>query len=164
MGRLSLDESLVSQNDLERRLDRRRYFEKLRMRSEMLIGKERVMMKMYLDGSCNFSELGQLLGVNESSVSRKINAIIKRLLRVDDIALIRNSGEFSFIDEAIGRDYFICGLTQNQISEKRMCSVYKVKKTLNQIQRFIDKQKESQYRSLDEKQREERRYDPDFQC
>lgn len=106
----------------------------LHARLAWLSGKDKLLMKMYLNNSNTFRQMAALAGVNESTIARRIYKIVKRLLDGHYITVLRHSDEFSLIQIQIAQDYFVKGLSQNNIAKLRGCSRYSVRQTLLQIQ------------------------------
>ena len=110
----------------------------LRTRAVWLRGKDKLLMKMYLDNGSTFRQMAKLAGVNETTVARRIYRIVKRLLDAHYLAALRHSEEFSLLQMEIVQDYFIRGLTKSRISAEYGCSRYHVEKTLLKVQSLSD--------------------------
>ena len=106
----------------------------LRTRAVWLRGKDKLLMRMYLDNGSTFRQMARLAGVNETTVSRRIYKIVKRLLDAHYLAMLRNSDKFSLMQMEIVQDYFIRGLTKNRIASEHGCTRYHVDKTLLKVQ------------------------------
>ena len=112
----------------------------LRARTIWLSGKDRLLMNMYLDHGSTFRQMARLAGVNESTISRRIYKIVKRLLDAHYLTALHHSEKFSLVQMEIVQDYFIRGLPKTRIAVERQCSVYSVNKTLRQVQKLSEKQ------------------------
>ena len=120
-----------AQNEYRDRIDL------LRSRVNLLTGKDRLLMTMYLENSNSFRQMARLAGVNESSIARKIHRVTKRLIDGEYITCLRNRNKFSKTEMAIAKDYFLLGLSMKKIAGKRRRSYYRVRETLKKIQRLV---------------------------
>jgi predicted DNA-binding protein YlxM (UPF0122 family) len=109
----------------------------LRSRAELLTGKDRLIMTMYLDNANTFRQLARLAGVNEVTLARRIYRITKRLLDGAYITCLYNREKLTGLEIKIARDYFLAGLAQRKIAAKRKCTRYQVLKALKKIQRIV---------------------------
>jgi len=109
----------------------------LRSRVNLLTGKDKLLMTMYLENSNSFRQMARLAGVNETRIARRIHKVTKRLLDGEYITCLRNRNKFSKTEMAIAKDYFLSGLSMKKIAGKRRCSYYRVRKTLKKIQRLV---------------------------
>ena len=122
---------LKGQNEYRDRIDL------LRSRVNLLTGKDRLLMTMYLENSNSFRQMARLAGVNEARIARKIHRVTKRLIDGGYITCLRNRDKFSKREMAIAKDYFLLGLSMKKIAGKRRCSYYRVRETLKKIQRLV---------------------------
>jgi len=125
------ERTLKAQNEYRDRIDL------LRSRLNLLSGKDKLLMTMYLENSNSFRQMARLAGVNEARIARKIHRLIKRLLDGEYITCLRNKDNFSKREMAIAKDYFLLGLSMKKIAGKRHCSYYRVRETLKKIQRLV---------------------------
>ncbi len=109
----------------------------LRSRAQVLNGRDRALMKMYLEKGSSFSQISKLAGVNEATIARRIHKLTRRLVNGEYISFVRNRRLFNQQEQAIARDHYVMGLAQKQIAEKRNTSVYRVRKVQEKIQRLI---------------------------
>jgi len=112
----------------------------LMARADILTGRDKVLMKMYYEKGSTFGQIARLIRVNECTVARKIHKITHQLLDGEYIRCLRNSKHFSQKEQAIARDYYITGLSLDQISTKRGVTLYVIRKLLRKI-RKLDKGK-----------------------
>lgn len=136
-----LEEELVSDESREEILNRRIAIDTLRLRADHLKGAERALIKMYLDG-CSYRQIADLLGINETSVLRRVRRITQRLLDDKYRFLMGFCENLSSFELAVGKDYFICGISQQGISERRLCSLYSVKKAIERVKRYSQRKTE----------------------
>ena len=125
------ERTLKAQNEYRDRIDL------LRSRVNLLTGKDKLLMTMYLENSNSFRQMARLAGVNESSIARKIHRVTKRLIDGEYITCLRNQDKFSKTEMAIAKDYFLLGLSMKKIAGKRRRSYYRVRETLKKIQRLV---------------------------
>lgn len=122
---------MKAQNEYRDRIDL------LRSRVNLLTGKDRLLMTMYLENSNSFRQMARLAGVNESSIARRIHRVTKRLIDGEYITCLRNRDKFSKTEMAIAKDYFLLGLSMKKIAGKRRRSYHRVRETLKKIQRLV---------------------------
>jgi predicted DNA-binding protein YlxM (UPF0122 family) len=116
--------------ELEDRLDL------IRSRADLLTGKDRAIMQIYLDNSGTFRQMSRIAGVNEANVARRIHKIIRRLLDGQYITCLRNRHKFTVEELDIARDYFLKGLPMSQIADNRSTTYYAVRRALKKIQKI----------------------------
>jgi len=109
----------------------------LRSRVNLLTGKDKLLMIMYLENSNSFRQMARLAGVNETSIARRIHKVTKRLIDGEYITCLRNRDKFGKREMAVAKDYFLGGLSMKKIAGKRHWSYYHVRKTLKKIQRLV---------------------------
>ncbi len=115
----------------------------LRSRVSLLVGKDKLLMTMYLENGNTFYQMAKLAGVNEVTIARKIHKITKRLINGEYITCLRNRDKFTRVEMNIAKDYFLTGLSIKKIAEKRHYSYYHVGKTMKKIQQLITTIKKS---------------------
>ncbi len=128
----------ISQTAAEARNTYRSRIELLRSRAEMLAGRDKLLMTMYLDNGNTFRQMALLAGTSEASIARRIHRVTKRLIDSKYITCIRNRDRFTGAEMTMAKDYFLFGLSIRKIAAKRQRSFYGVRKTLKEIQRLID--------------------------
>ena len=109
----------------------------LRSRVNLLCGKDKLLMTMYLENGNSFRQMARLAGVNEACIARRIYKITKRLIDGEYITCLRNRNIFAKAEMAIAKDYFLLGLSIRKIAKKRHRSYYSVRETLKKIQEFV---------------------------
>ena len=110
----------------------------LRARTAWLRGKDKVLMRMYLDNGNTFRQMARVAGVNESTIARRIYKIVQRLLDAHYLVALRHSDEFSLLQMEIVQDYFVRGKTRAQISRQYDRSRYYINKTLLKVQALAE--------------------------
>ena len=109
----------------------------LHSRVSLLTGKDRLLMTMYLKNGNSFRQMARLAGVNETTISRRIHKVTKRLIDGEYITCLRNRNKFTRMELAIAKSYFLAGLSIKKIAEKHQCSYYRARETLKKIQRLV---------------------------
>jgi len=109
----------------------------LRSRMNLLTGKDKLLITMYLDKGNSFRQMARLADVNDTIIARRIYKIMKRLIDGEYITCLRNRNEFTKTEMAIAKDYFLTGLSMKKIAAKRHLTYYHVRETLKKIQRVI---------------------------
>jgi len=126
-----LERTLKDQNEYRDRIDL------LYSRVNLLTGKDKLLMTMYLENSNSFRQMARLAGVNETSIARRIYKVTKRLIDGEYITCLRNRDKFSKREMAVAKDYFLLGISMKKIAGKQHWSYYRVRKTLKKIQRLV---------------------------
>ena len=127
----------ISEETLNSRNEYRDRIELLRSRAELLVGKDRLLMTMYLKNGNSFRQMARLAGVNETTIARKIHKVTKRLIDGEYITCLKNRDKFTENEMAIAKDYFLHGLAMKKIAVKRHCSYYRIRQTLKKIQELV---------------------------
>jgi predicted DNA-binding protein YlxM (UPF0122 family) len=122
---------LTAKNEIRDRIDL------LESRVELLSGRDRLLMTMYVQNGNSFRQMARLAGVNEATIARRIHRVTKRLLDGEYITCLRNRGKLTRQELAIAKDYFLEGLSQGRIAQKRGWSVYSVRQSLKKIQEIV---------------------------
>ncbi|GAG08397.1 unnamed protein product, partial [marine sediment metagenome] len=107
--------------------------ELLRARAQILGGKDKALMEMYLKNGSTFNQMARLAGVSEATISRRVHRLVRRLLDGEYIRCLRKQGQLDSLEQAIARDYFIEGLSRKKIALKRGVTAYQVRKALKKI-------------------------------
>jgi len=110
----------------------------LRTRAEMLTGKDKALIQMYLANGSSFGEMARLAGVSESTIARRVRRLTRRLLGSEYMMCLRRRRRLSTLEQAVAKDYFLEGRSQKEIARKREFTVYQVRKALRRLQALID--------------------------
>ena len=129
--------SNTSQQQLKMEGSYRSKIDLLRSRVELLTGKDRLLLTMYLDKGNSFRQMAQLAGVNETIIARRIRKLIKRLTDGQYITCLRNADRFTQTQMAIAMDYFLIGLSMKRIARRRRRTYYCVRQNLKHIKEII---------------------------
>jgi predicted DNA-binding protein YlxM (UPF0122 family) len=108
----------------------------IRCRAELLTGRDRALVQMYLDNTGTFRQMARVAGVNEANVARRIHKIIRRLLDGQFITCLHYREKFTQEQIEMARDYFVDGLSMREIAYRHETSYYEVRRTMKQIQRL----------------------------
>ena len=127
----------ISQKTLKAKSEYRDRIDLLRSRVNLLTGKDRLLMTMYLRNGNSFRQMARLVGVNEVSIARRIYKVTKRLIDGEYIMCLRNRDKFTSFEMAVAKDYFLTGISIRKISAKRRRSYYCVRETIKKIQRIV---------------------------
>ena len=127
----------ISQEQAKAKETYRDKIELLRSRANLLTGKDKLLMTMYLENCNSFRQMARLAGVNETNIARRIHKITKRLIDGEYITCLRNRDKFTETEMAIAKDYFLLGLSIRKIAGKRHRTYYGVRETLKKIQRLV---------------------------
>jgi predicted DNA-binding protein YlxM (UPF0122 family) len=129
--------SNISQRTLEAKNRYRDRVDLLRNRLNLLNGRDKVLMTMYLENGNSFRQIACLVGVSETSIARRIHKLTKRLIDGEYITCLRNRNRFTRSEMAIAKDYFLTGLSMKKIAAKQHWSYYHVRQTLKNIQSLV---------------------------
>lgn len=110
----------------------------LRNRLNLLDGRDRVMMAMYVENGNSFRQIARLLGVKDGVISRRIRRLQKGLIDSEYITCLRRRGRFTAHQMTIAKDYFLVGMSQKRIAVKRRLSLYHVRNTIETIQKILN--------------------------
>ena len=110
--------------------------ELLRSRAGLLTGKDRALMKIYLENAGTFRQMARIASVNEANVARRIHKLIRRLLDGQYITCLRKRDKLTQEQIGIARDYFVDGLPMSEIAWRRDITYYEVRQTMKLIQRL----------------------------
>lgn len=105
----------------------------LRRRVELLRGRDRLMMIMYLDNGISFRQMGRLMGLNETSIARRVHKLAHRLLEGQYVTCIKNRDKLTRMEMLVATDCFVRGISQKDVAEKRKCSQYRVRRILRKV-------------------------------
>jgi DNA-binding MarR family transcriptional regulator len=107
-------------------------------RIALLSGLDKVIMTMYLVNGNTFRQIAQLMGVNETNVSRRIRRLIRRISDGGYITCLRNREKFSREELDIAREYFLLGWSMNKIARERAMTYYRARKMIKRIEGIIE--------------------------
>ena len=127
----------IPQRTLEAKNRYRDRVDLLRSRLDMLNGKDKVLMTMYLENGNSFRQMARLAGISETSIARRIHKLTERLIDSEYITCLRNRNKFTGRQMAIAKDYFLRGLSIKRIAAKRHSTYYRVHQTLKKIRGIL---------------------------
>ncbi len=127
----------IPQRTLEAKNPYRDRVDLLHSRLDMLNGKDKVLMTMYLENGNSFRQMARLAGISETSIARRIHKLTERLINSDYITCLRNRNKFTGRQMAIAKDYFLTGLSIKKIALKRRRSRYRVTETIKIIKSIL---------------------------
>lgn len=105
--------------------------ETLQSRATLLPAEDRALLAMYLEARISFGQIARLVGTSKSTVARRIRRIVRRL--TDDTYVLCSHCRHLFDEQEMGIlwDYFIAGLSMQQIGRNRRLNHYRVRATIN---------------------------------
>lgn len=112
----------------------RREIEMLKGRLELLTGRDKILMRMYVEHENSIRQIAGLLGVCESTVARRVRRLTKRLLAGRYIESPQARRMFSARQLETAADYFLRGLSIRAIARKRRRSCYYVRSIVTRVQ------------------------------
>jgi len=110
----------------------------LRGRLNLLDGRDRVMMAMYVENGNSFRQIARLLGVKDGIISRRIRRLQKGLIDSEYIMCLRRRHKFTPHQMTLAKDHFLLGMSRRRIAMKRRLSLYHVRNTIEKIQKILD--------------------------
>lgn len=131
----------ISYDEAARREEYRDRIEVLKNRVSLLVGRDKALMRMYLENGNSFYQMAQLAGVSESTIARRIHKLAKRLTDGKYMACLRNREKFTKREMEIAADYFLSGLSMRKIAAKRGWSYYRVYESMKRIRGFVESKK-----------------------
>ena len=111
--------------------------ELLRRRISLLEGRDRLLMSMYFEKGNSCYQIAKLLGVCESTISRRIRKLISQLTGKPFEIYRQHRKKFEPQQKPVAADHFLLGLSIGQIASRHNCSIYKVRTILKQIHTII---------------------------
>ncbi len=118
--------------------DRRDKIDLLQQRADLLVGKDKLIMKMYLQNGNSFRQIARLAGVSEGTISRKIKKLSDKLLNSEYITCLRHRELFSSYELQVAKEHFLLGLPITRIARKRKTSYYKMRELIKKINCIIE--------------------------
>jgi DNA-directed RNA polymerase specialized sigma subunit len=115
----------------------REKFDLVRGRLNLLKGKEKIIMAMYIEKGNSIRQIARLMGVDEMKISRKIQKLTHTLSDGTFIKCIKKRDKLSLREMSIARDYFLNGSSIRQIANKNNWSFYRVRQKLQEIKHTI---------------------------
>jgi hypothetical protein len=109
----------------------------LRSRLHMLSGTDKVLMTMYVENGNSCRQIARIQGVSETTVARRIDVVVKRLMDGEYIRCLRSRRKLTADQMAIAKDFFVMGLPMSRIAGRRGSSVYRVRRTLVKIRELV---------------------------
>ena len=108
----------------------------LHSRANMLTGKDKVLVKMFLENGTSYRQMARLTGTNHTTISRRMQRIINRLIDSKYINCRQYRAKFNATEMAIAREYFLLGLPMRKIASKRRWTYYHVRKVIKKFDRL----------------------------
>lgn len=128
----------VSEKNLGDKKNNRAQIELLRSRLDLLDGKDKFLMTLYLENGYSIFQISKLTDLCETSIARRINGLTKRLLEGRYLTCLQNRDKFNRYQMAIAKDYFLTGLSMREITIKRRRSFYHVRETIFKIKSILN--------------------------
>ena len=117
------DKTLAEPALLMRRI---RELDGVRLRSEWLSRKDKVLMQMIFDKGGTFEQIARLTGQNPSTISRRFHTLLQKLIARELVCLLRHREGFDESAIRMFQEYYLRGLSQNAIAQKFGISLYRV--------------------------------------
>ena len=117
-------------------------------RVAMLTGVERVMMTMYFEKGTSFRQIAELARLHESTVSRRIDKISRRLMDGRYGRCLRNREMFTNYELAIAKEYFVRGKSIRALTEEKSTTYHRMRATVKRIESVLELLKERKHSKL----------------
>lgn len=111
--------------------------EVLRWRMELLQPADRLWLEAYLNEGLSFRRLGELTGVGERTVARRVGSLMRRLGGPEYISVVRQRERFGVEEQAVAYDHFLLGLGYRRIAAKRGLSTRRARAALATVKGFV---------------------------
>jgi predicted DNA-binding protein YlxM (UPF0122 family) len=134
MGSIYTD---ISEQALNSKLQGRDSADILCSRVGLLAGMDKILMTMRLRNGASFRQIAKLTGASETSVSRRVHRLTRRLLAGEYLICLRNRDMFTSLEIDIARDYFLADLSVREIAARHRMSRYNIQKTVKKIEKLI---------------------------
>jgi len=106
-------------------------------RVNLLSGKDKLLMTMYLENGNSLRQMAALAGVSHGYIARRIYNITKRITDGPYITCLRNADKFTQEEMDIAKESFLLSLSIRKIVVKRNLTYYRVYNTLQKIKRRL---------------------------
>lgn len=117
--------------------EHRSRIEFLYSRVSLLSGIDKVLMTMYLKNGNTFYQMSKLSGVSETTISRRIKRVCKRLTDGSFLICLGNRDKFTGWEFKVANDYFLKGFSIRKIASKYHCTYYRIRQTILKIRKVI---------------------------
>jgi transposase-like protein len=112
-------------------MDIRSVHEQLADKIDLLEGRDKVIMAMYLEQGFSMSEIARLVGVTASSMTRRIKKIASRLALAQ--VCFNNRDIFELKELEVIAVHLLRGLSLKQSASECNCSYYLARKANNKV-------------------------------
>ncbi len=103
----------------------------------MLSGKDRVLLKMYIEKGTSFAEMARLAGTAEQRIARRVRRIAGRLIDGRYVNCVRRAGKLNMEELGVARDYFLTGLPVRRTACRQGLTYHGARKALKRIRRIL---------------------------
>ena len=128
----------LSQDRLEEKKKNRAQIDVLRSRLDLLDGKDRLLMTLYLENGYSIFKISKVTELCQSSIARRIKRLTKKLTEGSYITCLRNSDKFNRYQMVVAKDYFLKDLSMKEITNKRHRSLYHIRETISKIKSILN--------------------------
>jgi len=125
----------------DKRTERFDQMDYLQTRMEMLKPIDRVMLELYYWHNVTFQQLSYLSGLSPTTVSRRIESQIKRLLGKRYIAIYRKRRFFLPEELQVAYDHFLLGMGYRSIAAKQNITPSRSRKIIKKLNDYVTKEK-----------------------
>lgn len=126
-------------SDLDIRAAAAERIELLKNRCDLLSGPNRVMLRLFLEGNLNASQLARMVGVSQSTITKRT----KKLLGGLDgkyILCLRHQDKLTAEQMVVAQWRFVEKFSIKKIAGLLQCSLYQIRKIVSHLEQFIQTQ------------------------
>jgi len=119
-------------------------------RVNMLTGKDKVLVKMFLENGTSYRQMARLTGTDHTTISRRMQRIISRLIDSKYLNCRQYRAKFNATEMAIAREFFLLGHSMKKIAAKRCRSYYRVREVIKRFNRLGELSERDNRESINE--------------
>jgi transposase-like protein len=122
--------------DKEKQFDMRGMFEQLSEKVDLLEGRDKIIMTMYLEQKISMTEIAKLVGITAGNMTRRIKRIARRLILAE--ACFKNRHLFTPKELEIISEYLLRGSSLKETAENCCCTYYLARKASKKVKIIKD--------------------------
>ena len=130
---MNLTHENIDPRDLADKNSVRGALEILQGRLELLEGKDKVIMSMYLEHGSRFRQIAILTGVHEATIARRIKKLSRAILNGPYIIYRKSRHGCTENELSIIKDHFISGLAIKELVVKYLVTEYRVRQLIAKV-------------------------------
>ena len=120
--------------DFSETAEQREFAERTWARAHLLTDADRVLLALHLDAGSSFGQIARLVGVQPTTVARRVRRIVARLVDQTYPICAQNRQRFTESELDIIRDFFVRGLSVARISRDHEVTYYRARAIVQMAQ------------------------------